>query len=199
MKKQISILALVVFSVVVLFSFTRPQALRGLSRGGLQSLKSKTAYTQAQIEKGKYLVEMMGCAHCHAPKKMTPQGPIPDPDLGLSGHPAKIPMGKVVKTQDWVLFHPMTTIAVGPWGASFSANLTPEATGIGSWSEEQFLIAITEGKSKGIRTARPLLPPMPWRDYVHAKKEDLVAIFAYLKSCKPIENIVPQPISPDKL
>jgi hypothetical protein len=141
----------------------------------------------------------MGCADCHAPKKMTAQGPIPDPDLGLSGHPAKIPVPKVVKTQDWVLFHPMNTIAVGPWGASFSANLTPDATGIGSWSEEQFIIAMTEGKSKGIRTARPLLPPMPWPNYVNMNKEDLKAIFAYLKSCKPVENVVPQPISPDKL
>lgn len=62
-----------------------------------------------------------------------------------------------------------------------------------------FIIAMTEGKSKGIRTARPLLPPMPWPNYIHAKKEDLVAIFAYLKSCKPVENAVYQPISPDKL
>lgn len=66
-------------------------------------------------------------------------------------------------------------------------------------SEEQFIIAMTEGKSKGIRMARPLLPPMPWPNYVHVKKEDLVAAFAYLKSSKPIANIVPQPIAPDKL
>lgn len=201
MKKQLSILAFAVFSAAVLVSFTHKPAavsLQGQTASQVPPLK-EPPYTQAQIEKGKYLVEIMGCADCHAPKKMTAQGPIPDPDLGLSGHPAKIPMGKVVKTQDWVLFHPMNTIAVGPWGASFSANLTPDATGIGNWSEEQFIIAMTEGKSKGIRTARPLLPPMPWPNYIHAKKEDLVAIFAYLKSCKPVENIVPQPISPDKL
>lgn len=54
-------------------------------------------YTEVQIENGKYLVEIMGCADCHAPKKMTIQGPIPDSDLGLSGHPANIPMGKVIK------------------------------------------------------------------------------------------------------
>ncbi len=193
MKKQISILAFAVFGFAVLMSFNGPLFLRG------ESGMAIPPYTQAQIEKGKYLVEIMGCADCHAPKKMTAQGPVPDPDLGLSGHPAKIPMGKVVKTQDWVLFHPMNTIAVGPWGASFAANITPDATGIGTWTEEQFIIALTEGKSKGMRTARPLLPPMPWPNYIHAKKEDLVAIFAYLKSCKPVENVVPQPISPDKL
>lgn len=193
MKKQLLIIALAAFSTATLFSFTYQKINNSPLQGG------GGYYTQAQIDKGKYLVEMMGCADCHAPKKMTAQGPIPDPDLGLSGHPAKIPMGKVVKTQDWVLFHPMNTIAVGPWGATFSANLTPHTTGIGSWTEEQFIIAMTEGKSKGIRTARPLLPPMPWPNYIHAKKEDLVAIFAYLKSCKPVENAVPQPISPDKL
>ncbi|ADB38200.1 hypothetical protein [Spirosoma linguale] len=158
-------------------------------------------YTKAQIEKGKYLITIMGCGDCHAPKTMTPQGPVADPQLGLSGHPARIPMGKVTKNalNDWVLFHPMSTIAVGPWGASFAANLTPDATGIGSWSEEQFIIALTEGKSKGIRAARPLLPPMPWLSYTKMKREDLVAMFAYLKSCKPVENVVPQPISLDKL
>ena len=194
MKKQISILAFAVFGTAVLMSVSPLAVSTARPDGGAGEL-----YTQAQIEKGKYLVGIMGCADCHAPKKMTAQGPIPDPDLGLSGHPAQIPIGKVVKTQDWVLFHPMNTIAVGPWGATFSANLSPHATGIGSWTEEQFIIAMTEGKSKGIRSARPLLPPMPWQNYVHAKKEDLIAIFAYLKSCKPIENVVPQPISPDKL
>ena len=197
MKKQFLFLASVIFMVAVLASFTNHDKKIALNESS--SSNKNRAYTQAQIEKGKYLVEIMGCADCHAPKKMTTQGPIPDPDLGLSGHPAKIPMGKVLKTQDWVLFHPMNTVAVGPWGATFSANLTPDATGIGSWSEQQFIIAMTEGKSKGLRTARPLLPPMPWQNYVHMKKEDLVAVFAYLQSCKPVENIVPQPISPDRL
>ncbi len=199
MKKQLFIAAFAVFTAAVFVSFTHKPATTSLRAVSSLNVTKNQTYTKAQIEKGKYLVEIMGCADCHAPKKMTAQGPIPDPELGLSGHPAKIPMGKVLKTQDWVLFHPMNTIAVGPWGATFSANLTPDATGIGSWSEEQFIIAMTEGKSKGIRTARPLLPPMPWQNYVHMKKEDLVAVFAYLKSCKPVENLVPQPISPDKL
>ena len=196
MKNFLFTAAIALFSVAILVSFSPPTP-----KGGLKSrpLLKIPPYDKAQIEKGKYLVGIMGCADCHAPKKMTAQGPVPDPDLGLSGHPAKIPMGKLVKTQDWVLFHPMNTIAVGPWGASFSANLTPDATGIGTWSEEQFIVAMTEGKSKGIRTARPLLPPMPWPNYIGMKKEDLVAVFAYLKSCKPVENLVPQPISSDKL
>ncbi|GAB3036450.1 c-type cytochrome [Spirosoma pulveris] len=198
MKKQFVASALIVLflSTTGLVSFT--------SRPTLEPPKKavkNAPYTKAQLEKGKYLVKIMGCADCHAPKVMTAQGPVPDPQLGLSGHPAKIPVGKVTKDvlTDWVLFHPMNTIAVGPWGVSFAANLTPDATGIGNWTEEQFIIALTEGKSKGLRTARPLLPPMPWPNYADMKKEDLVAIFAYMKSCKPVENLVPQPIGPDKL
>ncbi|GAB2533931.1 c-type cytochrome [Spirosoma aerophilum] len=198
MKNQyvLVVAAILFLSTALLVSFTakpEPTALRWETK--------KPPYTKAQIEKGQYLVKIMGCADCHAPKTMTAQGPIPDPALGLSGHPAKVPMGKVAKhvLNDWVLFNPMNTIAVGPWGVSFAANLTPSHTGIGNWSEEQFILALTEGKSKGIRTARPLLPPMPWPNYANMKREDLVAIFAYMKSCKPIENLVPQPIGPDKL
>ena len=196
MRKQYVKFAILVlcFSTLTLVSFSNKPT-------PVKKLIKKPPYTKAQIEKGNYLVKIMGCADCHAPKTMTAQGPAPDPLLGLSGHPANIPMGKVTKDvlNDWVLFHPMNTIAVGPWGATFAANLTPDDTGIGNWSEEQFIIALTEGKSKGIRTARPLLPPMPWTNYATMKKEDLVAIFAYMKSCKPIKNLVPQPIRPDQL
>ena len=154
--------------------------------------KTKLA-DDALIKKGEYLVGILGCGDCHAPKMMTSHG--------LSGHPSAIPMPKVNKEalKDWALFFPTLTMSVGPWGASFAANITPDATGIGSWTYEQFKIAMTQGKSKGIATARPLLPPMPWQNYVNMKDEDLRAVFAYLKSCKPIHNVIPQPISPDKL
>lgn len=143
----------------------------------------------------------MGCRDCHSPKIMTPQGPLSDKNRDLSGHPASMPVGRINKEslKDWVLFNMMNTVSVGPWGITFSANLTSDDTGIGTWSEEQFIIALTEGKSKGIRSARPLLPPMPWQNYVNIKREDAIAIFAFLKTTKPVENIVPQPISPDKL
>jgi hypothetical protein len=193
MKSVCFSLVVAVFSTAVLAVFTSP-------RESAPAVKTPP-YTKAQIDKGRYLVMIMGCADCHAPKKMTAQGPIPDPELGLSGHPAQIPVPPVSKDAlpNWVLFNPISTAAVGPWGASFSANLTPDATGIGNWTEAQFIVALTQGKSKGIATSRPLLPPMPWQNYVNMKKEDLVAMFAYLKSCKPIDNLVPEPISPDKL
>ncbi|MCB0586996.1 MAG: diheme cytochrome c-553, partial [Phaeodactylibacter sp.] len=65
--------------------------------------------------------------------------------------------------------------------------------------EEQFRKAFTEGKSKGLEGTRPILPPMPWANYINIVDEDLKAIFAYLKSTNPVENAVPNPIPPGEL
>lgn len=151
------------------------------------------------IARGKYLVNTSACHDCHTPKIMTTNGPALDTTRLLSGHPKDQPLGKVVKTQDWVLFNNTLTAAVGPWGVSFSANLTPDDTGIGNWKYEQFLTAIRKGKSKGLENNRMLLPPMPWDMYRNMKDEDLQAIFAYLKSLPKVNNLVPAPISPDKI
>jgi cytochrome c553 len=85
------------------------------------------------------------------------------------------------------------TAAIGPWGISYAANLTPDDTGTGNWTEAQFMKAIREGKSKGLDGARPLLPPMPWEVARNMSDEDLKAVFAYLQSVKPIKNVVPNP------
>lgn len=98
----------------------------------------------------------------------------------------------------WVLFSEDLTVAVGPWGMSFSANLTPDdQTGIGLWTEDVFIKALRSGKHMG--AGRPILPPMPWFNLVNANDEDLKAIFAYLKSLPPVKNPVPAPIPPDEL
>jgi hypothetical protein len=151
------------------------------------------------IARGKYLVQTSACHDCHSPKVMTPAGPQLDTTRLLSGHPKDQPLAPVVKTQDWVLFNNTLTAAVGPWGISFSANLTPDDTGIGNWKYEQFVTAIRKGKSKGLENNRMLLPPMPWEMYKHMKDEDLQAIFAYLKSLPKVDNLVPAPVSPDKM
>ena len=153
------------------------------------------------IKRGAYLVSLMGCNDCHSPKKMGPAGPEVDEEKILSGHPADLPIPKInpKEIQSWVLFNHMQTAVVGPWGVSFSANLTSDATGIGNWTEQQFFKAIREGKYKGLDNTRPLLPPMPWQDYAKAADEDLRAIFNYLKSTKPVKNLVPSPISPDAI
>jgi hypothetical protein len=131
---------------------------------------------------------------------MTAQGPAPDFDRLLSGHPSDMPVSKFDTTtaKRWALFGIGGAYTVGPWGITFSANLTSDETGIGNWTEEQFKKALTEGKSKGLDSNRPLLPPMPWQNYTNIKDEDIKAIFAYLKSTKPVKNMVPAPMTPDQ-
>ncbi len=153
------------------------------------------------VKRGKYLVSIAGCDDCHSPKVMGPKGPSPDPNLLLSGHPEKMPIDPVDKNalKSWVLFNMMNTAAVGPWGVSFAANITSDESGIGTWTEEQFVKAMREGKYKGLDNTRPLLPPMPWPSYSNMTDEDLKAVFAYLKTTKPIKNNVPPPIPPQDL
>lgn len=153
------------------------------------------------IKRGDYLVNSIGCHDCHSPKVMTPHGPIPDPERLLSGYPAMQPINKANRDalKSWVLFSFDLTSAVGPWGQSFAANITSDETGIGNWSEAQFFRAIREGKYKGLEGSRSLLPPMPWFVYKNMNDEDLKAIFAYLKSTKPVRNVVPAPIAPEDL
>ena len=85
---------------------------------------------------------------------------------------------------------------MGPWGTSFAANITSDETGIGNWTEEQFERALRHGLYKGMEGSRPLLPPMPWQNLANLKPEDMRDMFAYLKSTKPVENVVPAPIPP---
>ena len=150
------------------------------------------------IKRGNFLVSSMGCNDCHSPKVFGPNGPEPDTSRLLSGHPANAPLPKFDTStlRSWVLFTPDLTAAVGPWGVSFAANLTPDSSGIGAWTEAQFFRAIREGKSKGLEGNRMLLPPMPWFNYALLSDHDLRAIFTYLKSIKPVKNMVPLPIPP---
>ena len=85
------------------------------------------------------------------------------------------------------------TSAAGPWGMSFAGNITSDETGIGNWKEEQFINALRHGKWKGLDNNRSLLPPMPWVVYKNMTDEDLKAIYTYLKTTKPVHNIVPMP------
>lgn len=159
--------------------------------------------TETSIQRGEYLVTLMDCNSCHTPKMMTDRGPVPDPEKMLSGHPGGQPFqgfnaGEEPKG-NWLLFNPDLTTAIGPWGVSYSANLTPDPTGIGNWTFDQFKKAITKGKHKGMENGRMLLPPMPWQSYAELKEEDIHALFDYLQTVKPIENIVPPPIPPTSL
>ncbi len=154
------------------------------------------------VKKGEYLVTIMGCNDCHSPKTVGPQGSQIIPELMLSGYPSDRPLLKVETAafkKGWVLLNGDLTSAAGPWGVSFAANLTSDPTGIGSWTEDNFKRALKEGKYKGMPGGRTLLPPMPWFNYANISDEDVSAIFAYLKSTKPVRNVVPAPIPPDQV
>jgi hypothetical protein len=164
--------------------------------------KSIAMTEQDQIKRGEYLVGSIGCDDCHSPKKVTATGFEIIPELRLSGfNPAMAslkPSTDAVK-EGWMLFGSDLTTAVGVWGQSYAANLTSDATGIGNWKEEQFIKAIREGKFKGLDNTRPLLPPMPWFVYKNLTDDDLKSIFAFLKSTKPVKNVVPEPKPFNKL
>ncbi len=86
------------------------------------------------IKRGGYLVSIAGCDDCHTPKKFGPQGPEMDMDRRLSGYRSNVPFGSVdtnVIKKGWALVNGELTGWAGPWGASFAANLTSDATGIG--------------------------------------------------------------------
>lgn len=158
--------------------------------------KSITMTKEEMVKRGAYLVNTIGCDDCHSPKQMGPNGPEIIPELRLSGYPSDRPLTiadtNVVK-KGWMLFSDDLTTAVGPWGQSFAANLTSDATGTGNWKEEQFIKAIREGKYKGLDNTRPLLMPMPWFVYKNLTDDDLKSIFAFLQTTKPVKNVVPAP------
>jgi hypothetical protein len=146
------------------------------------------------IKRGEYLVTIAGCDDCHTPKKMGPHGPEFDMERRLSGYRMDAPFPSVdsnIIKSGWVLTNMELTGWAGPWGASFTANITSDETGIGNWSEAQFRKAFQQGKWKGMDGNRNLMPPMPWQNYSHMKDEDVKAIFAFLKSTTPVKNVEP--------
>ena len=152
----------------------------------------------ARAERGRYLVGAMGCNDCHTPFKMGPTGPEPDMSRALTGHPAGLtmPPAPELPPGPWVWVGAGTNTAfAGPWGVSFTANLTPDKeTGLGDWTEQQFMQALRTGRHQG--KGRPILPPMPYRMIGTLSDEDLKGVFAYLQSLAPVHNRVPAPVDP---
>jgi len=151
----------------------------------------------SQIKRGARLVAFGGCADCHIPFKMGPNGPEKDVARGLSGHPEDLrlpPSPKLDNAWNWAGSASMTAF-VGPWGTTYAANLTPDReTGIGAWREKDFIQAMRTGKHVGV--ARPILPPMPWQSVASLPDKDLRAIFAYLTAQPSVKNKVPDYLPP---
>jgi mono/diheme cytochrome c family protein len=151
-----------------------------------------------RVARGKYLVATSACMDCHTPFKMGANGPEPDLTRMLSGHPESLQMPPVPALPEgpWLIVSSATNTAwAGPWGVSYTANLTPDAdTGLGKWTVRDFKATIRTGRHMG--RGRPILPPMPIPVYNNFTDRDLEAIFAYLKTIPAVKNRVPEPLPP---
>lgn len=194
------------FSVMMCFILITALACMGKSKKADETVVPIRSTTKLDssllVERGAYLVNSIGCADCHSPKTMGANGPEIIPELDLSGFPSNgtvPPIDLNSISNGWIMFNPDGTSHLGPWGQTFAANLTSDPSGIGNWTEENFIRAIREGKYKGLENSRDLLPLMPWYFYKNLKDEDLISIFYYLKTTRPVSNIVPPPISLEDL
>jgi mono/diheme cytochrome c family protein len=134
---------------------------------------ASVAAADTAVERGKYLVAVIGCGDCHTPGYF-----LGKPD-----------MTKFLAGSD-------VGFAVPGLGVFVAPNLTPDQdTGLGKWTTEQIVAAITKGERPD---GRVLAPTMPWNDLSHLTKEDAVAIAAYLKSLPPIRNKVGGPFGPSE-
>lgn len=179
--KSLSVLALAAVALAA-FSFERSRA---------------AAEPKPDVARGEYLVKFGSCNDCHTPWTMGPNGPEPDFSRMLSGHPSDIAAPPAPQLTDgWMAAASNTMTAwSGPWGVSFTANLTPDKeTGLGAWTAEDFIATIRSGRHLG--RGRPILPPMPVKFVATLTDEDLRNVFAYLQSIPAVSNKVPEPLPP---
>jgi mono/diheme cytochrome c family protein len=124
---------------------------------------------------GRYLVNLASCADCHTPN---------DHGEPIAGR--EFAGGQEFRMPGYVLR---------------SANITPDATGIGAMSEESFVARfrsyrVADGELEVPRPARPTFMRgntiMPWRMYAGMSDDDLRAIYRYLRTVRPIANVVPR-------
>jgi hypothetical protein len=106
-------------------------------------------------------VTIAGCKDCHTPQDAHGQ-PLPSMDFGGG------------------------FILDGPWGHVASGNITPDPSGIPYYDTVLFTQAMRSGYVK----ARKLSQIMPWHTYRGMTDEDLAAMFAYLKTLKPVHHRV---------
>jgi mono/diheme cytochrome c family protein len=140
---------------------------------GLLAVAGTTAHAaDPQVERGRYLAAIGGCTDCHTPGHFLGK---PDMSRYLGGSDVGFgsPMG----------------VFVGP-------NLTPDKeTGLGNWSAQQIVTAITAGKRPD---GRMLAPMMPWHGLSVLTTPDALAIAAFLKSVPSVSNKVPGPFGPNE-
>jgi len=114
--------------------------------------------TSTPAAHGGYLVEIGHCSDCH-----TPRDPKFQPIAGMD-------LAGGTEMEEGV----------------FSANLTPDASGIAYYDEALFIQTIRTGYVR----ARKLNKAMPWWSLRNMTDDDLKAVFAYLRTLKPVHHLV---------
>jgi mono/diheme cytochrome c family protein len=185
--------------LTILFALAMMAASGAIARAVTQATPPAAAAPPAgRVERGAYLVRIMGCNDCHTPLKMGPAGPRPDMSRALTGHPSDLvmPPAPALPKGPWAWVGAVTNTAfAGPWGVSFAANLTPDPeTGLGKWTPEMFIATMKTGRHEG--KGRPILPPMPYFVVAELTDQDIRDLFAYLQSLPPVRNRVPAPVDP---
>jgi len=129
-------------------------------------------YSPEQIQRGKYLVGLLGCGSCHTDGALVGS---PNTSRLLAGSSTGI-----AYTSPFVDDNP---------GVVYPANLTPDMeTGLGSWTMERLVTMIRVGTTEHSASS---LPVMPWPAYANIEYDDALSIAAYLKSLPPVRHNVP--------
>lgn len=135
---------------------------------------AKNDSLQSSIDRGEYIVHHVAiCLDCHSERNFNYfAGPLVDGTEGKGG----------------VRFDNKMFAAIP--GAVYPRNITSDtATGIGGWTDEEVIRAITKGISKNGDT---LFPIMPYPNYNKLAKQDILDIVAYIRTLEPVNNKVPQ-------
>jgi mono/diheme cytochrome c family protein len=115
---------------------------------------------QADVKNGEVLYNIGGCISCHKPD---PKAAAQSPALPSGGAPLKTPIGTL-----------------------YPPNLTPDpATGLGTWTDWEFVNAMQRGLG---RDGRHLIPAFPYTSYAAMKVEDVLDIKAYLMTLAPVTS-----------
>ena len=187
MNLKISKGSVLIFFTILLFATVCSHASDKIDKSKKRAL---------EIEKGQNLTVEYGCVFCHSPKIIENDDLVPNPERLFSGHLSgnklpDIPEGMIGENKWFGLYTSGFTAWGGPWGISYSANITPDKeTGIGKWTQQDFLTVIRLGIHSNFK--RGLMPPMPWQEINELSDENLISIFKYLKTIKPVKNKVPE-------
>jgi hypothetical protein len=83
-----------------------------------------------------------------------------------------------------------------PNGVFVAPNLTPDKeTGLGNWTTEEIIAAVTKGERPDMRVLAPI---MPYDELSSLTRSDALAIVAYLRSVPPVSRKVPGPFGPNE-